>query len=290
MCIDSSVAVITSGMILTFYAVGIQNSFMCFEITFSFLNFTNLMVVYNVITAYIRYKRVLTSMNNQNWKTEKQLILITTILLGSLAMLSLVLLIIDVALEMEWFAFYTNCLGNTTGMSWLGLATHVVRVSVILCTIPIEVKCLKLLRRISDHPNPSAINQAPQQQGHLLHDIPMRSTMINFGYILCHLIFIPVANQTGQQLIIGSFAALLVLLLKSPLIIFWTFRVNTTNARIDQDQLREERRQLELKEALEKREARRKNQSSNIPSKPSFFIVFVRAPSGKWHVNLTQVI
>ena len=107
MCIDSSVAVITSAMIFTFYAIGIRNSFVCFEITFSIINFANLMAVCNFITAYIRYKRVLTSMNNQNWTTEKKLILITALLLGSLAMLCLVLLIIDVALGMEWFGFYS---------------------------------------------------------------------------------------------------------------------------------------------------------------------------------------
>ena len=89
--------------------------------------------------------------------------------------------------------------------------------------------------------------------------------MLNSGLVLCHLIVIPIGVLTKQGgLITGTFAAVIVLLMKSPLIIFWTFRVNATNARIDQGQLREQRRQLDMEEALKKREERRKKSSKNI--------------------------
>ena len=51
------------------------------------------------------------------------------------------------------------------------------------------------------------------------------------------------------------------LLFKSPVSVFWTVQVNETNARIDKDKDRERRRQLEVQEALEKREQRRRLQS-----------------------------
>ena len=46
------------------------------------------------------------------------------------------------------------------------------------------------------------------------------------------------------------------LLIKSPVSVFWTVKVNETNACIDKDKDRERRRQLEVQEALEKREQR----------------------------------
>ena len=67
--------------------------------------------------------------------------------------------------------------------------------------------------------------------------------------------------QTREILVSGTIGILVILLIKSPVSVFWTVRVNETNARIDKDKDREQRRQLEVKEALEKREQRRQLQS-----------------------------
>ena len=54
----------------------------------------------------------------------------------------------------------------------------------------------------------------------------------------------------------GTIGLLVALLIKSPVSVFWTVRVNETNARIDKDKERESRRKLEVEEALKKREQR----------------------------------
>ena len=56
----------------------------------------------------------------------------------------------------------------------------------------------------------------------------------------------------------GTIGLLVALLIKSPVSVFWTVRVNETNARIDKDKERESRRKLEVEEALKKRNERRK--------------------------------
>ena len=51
------------------------------------------------------------------------------------------------------------------------------------------------------------------------------------------------------------------LLIKSPVSVFLTVQVNETNARTDKDKDREQRRRLEIEDALKKRDQRRGLQS-----------------------------
>ena len=95
----------------------------------------------------------------------------------------------------------------------------------------------------------------------MLNEIPMRSTILNFGLMLVILLTMLIGFQTREILVSGTIGMLVILLIKSPVSVFWTVRVNETNARIDKDKDREQRRQLEVKEALEKREQRRRLQS-----------------------------
>ena len=134
----------------------------------------------------------------------------------------------------------------------------------IIATIHLDIKCLKLVQRIRNHPNPAAnlrSHQGTQEQRHMLHEIPMRSTILNFGYIPTFFVTLIVAFQTGEHLYSATVGVLVMLLIKSPVSVFWTVRVNETNARIDKDKDRERRRQLEVQEALKKREQRRSLQS-----------------------------
>ena len=86
----------------------------------------------------------------------------------------------------------------------------------------------------------------------------MRSTILNFGLILVMLLTMQVGFQTREILISGTIGILVILLIKSPVSVFWTVRVNETNARIDKDKDREQRRRIEVEEALKKRDQRRK--------------------------------
>ena len=254
MCIDSTVSAISSLIILIFYAIGLKNSWTCTTITLALLIVPNLMVVYHFIKAYIRYKRVSTSLNNQTWKTEKELIQDTNKALSLTTVLLLIMVITDAIFEMRWFAAYNHCIGITNKMAWMGIWAHLVRVLIILTTMYLDIKCLKLVRKIRNHPLQS--DQRTQEQRHVLHEIPMRSTLLNFIMILILLVTISIGLQGGEHLTTGTIGLLVALLIKSPVSVFWTVRVNETNARIDKDKERESRRKLEVEEALKKREQR----------------------------------
>ena len=254
MCIDSTVSAISSLIILIFYAIGLKNSWTCTTITLALLIVPNLMVVYHFIKAYIRYKRVSTSLNNETWKTEKELIQDTNKALSLTTVLLLIMVITDAIFEMRWFAAYNHCIGITNKMAWMGIWAHLVRVLIILTTMYLDIKCLKLVRKIRNHPLQS--DQRTQEQRHVLHEIPMRSTLLNFIMILILLVTISIGLQGGEHLTTGTMGLLVALLIKSPVSVFWTVRVNETNARIDKDKERESRRKLEVEEALKKREQR----------------------------------
>ena len=254
MCIDSTVSAISSLVILIFYAIGLKNSWTCTTITLALLIVPNLMVVYHFIKAYIRYKRVSTSLNNRTWKTEKELIQNTNRALSLTTVLLLIMVITDAIFEMRWFAAYNHCMGITNKMAWMGIWAHLVRVLIILTTMYLDIKCLKLVRKIRNHPLQS--DQRTQEQRHVLHEIPMRSTLLNFIMILILLVTISIGLQGGEHLTTGTMGLLVALLIKSPVSVFWTVRVNETNARIDKDKERKSRRKLEVEEALKKREQR----------------------------------
>ena len=260
MCIDSIVSVISSLLIITFYAIGLQTSWTCSAVTVAVLIVPSLMVVYHFIKAYIRYKRVWTSLYHQTWKTEAQLIQDTTKALSLTTILLLIMVITDAICEMRWIGIYNNCMGITFEIAWIGIFTNLVRVMVIIVTIHLELKCLKLVQKIRNHSNPAASvhsDQGTQEQRHVLQEIPMRSTILNFGLILCILVPILIGAGTGEQLAIGTVGLLVCLLFKGPLSVFWTVRVNEINARIDKEKDKVQRRQLEIEEALKKRDERR---------------------------------
>ena len=167
MCIDSIVAVISSLLIIIFYVIGLKTSWTCSAVTVAVLIVPSLMVVYHFIKAYIRYKRVWTSMNNQTWKTEKELIHCTTKALSLATIILLVMVITDVSFEMKWIGIFNNCMKVTNEIAWMGILVHLVRILIIIITICLEIKCLKLVRTIRNNPNPalSILTKVPQNRG-----------------------------------------------------------------------------------------------------------------------------
>ena len=258
-------SVISSLIVIIFYAIGLKNSWTCTTVTVAILTVPAMMVVYHFIKAYIRFKRVSTSLNHETWKTEKELIQDTNKALSLTAILLLIIFITNAIFDMRWNHIYNHCTGVTNNSrAWMGLLVHLVRVLIIIGTIHLDIKCLKLVQRIGNNPNPAASHQSDQgtqEQRHMLHEIPMRSTILNFGYILTFFVTLIVAFQTGEHLYSATIGVLVMLFIKSPVSVFWTVQVNETNARIDKDKDRERRRQLEVQEALEKREQRRRLQS-----------------------------
>ena len=60
-------------------------------------------------------------------------------------------------------------------------------------------------------------------------------------------------DQVGQSLNTITFGTLIAFCIKSPAITLWTFRVNTVNARIDHEEDRERRRNIEIQDARKRR-------------------------------------
>ena len=265
MCIDSIMSAISSLVVIFFYAVGLKNSWTCTTVTIALLMVPTMMVVYHFIKAYIKYKRVSTSLSQETWKTEKELIQDTNKALSLTAILLLILVITNVIFDMRCIHGYNHCTSVTNNSrAWIGVLGHLVRVVMIIATIHLDIKCLKLVQRIRNHPNPAASpqsNQSTQEQRHMLNEIPMRSTILNFGLMLVILLTMLIGFQTREILVSGTIGILVTLLIKSPVSVFWTVRVNETNARIDKYKDREQRRQVEVQEALKKQEQRRRLQS-----------------------------
>ena len=265
MCIDSIMSAISSLVVIFFYAVGLKNSWMCTTVTIALLMVPTMMVVYHFIKAYIKYKRVSTSLSHATWKTEKELIHDTNKALSLTAILLLILVITNAIFDMRCIHSYNHCTSVTNNSrAWIGVLGHLVRVVMIIATIHLDIKCLKLVQRIRNHPNPAASpqsNQSTQEQRHMLNEIPMRSTILNFGLMLVILLTMLIGFQTREISVSGTIGILVILLIKSPVSVFWTVRVNETNARIDKDKDRERRRQVEVQEALKKQEQRRRLQS-----------------------------
>ena len=256
LCIDSIMSVISSLIVIIFYAIGLKNSWTCTTVTVAILTVPAMMVVYHFIKAYIRFKRVSTSLNHETWKTEKELIQDTNKALSLTAVLLLTMVITNAIFDMRWITIYNHCTGVTKEISWMGISTHLAQVVIIIATIHLDIKCLKLVQKIRNHPNPAASLQSKQR--HMLHEIPMRSTILNFGLILVMLLTMQVGFQTREILTCGTIGILVIFLIKSPVSVFWTVRVNETNARIDKAKNREQRRRIEIEEALKKRDQRRK--------------------------------
>ena len=135
MCIDSIISALSSLVVMIFYAVGLKNSWTCTGVTVALLMVPTMMVVYHFIKAYIRYKRVSTSLSQETWKTEKELIQDTHKALSLTAVLFLIMVIINGIFDMRWIGIYNRCMGITNQIAWMGILTHLVRVMMIIATI-----------------------------------------------------------------------------------------------------------------------------------------------------------
>ena len=266
MCIDSSVSAISSLVVIVFYAIGLKNIWTCTLVTIDVLMVPTLMAVYQFTTANIRYKRVLTSMNHETWKTEKELIQDTNKALSLTAILFLIMVIIDVIFDMRGLSVYSYCMGITNEVAWMGILFQLMRFGMIIATMSLDIKCLKLVQKIRNHPNPQWCSSHQSHHctlthRHVLYEIPMQSTILNFGFIFIAMVTSIVAFQVSDDSPVITIGVLVVLLIKSPVSVFLTVRVNETNARIDKAKNREQRRRLEIEDALKKRDQRRGLQS-----------------------------
>ena len=92
-----------------------------------------------------------------------------------------------------------------------------------------------------------------------MNEIPIRASLFNltvFVALFVALRFIQNDSSSKGLFLVLWIGILSFNLVKSPFIIFLTFRVDVSNARIDQEEDRERRRNLEIQDAIEKRNKR----------------------------------
>ena len=79
----------------------------------------------------------------------------------------------------------------------------------------------------------------------------MRATIINSSYLLMTVIMAPIIVTYGEEFKIASI--LILILIKTPIMIMLTFRVNAKTARVNKEEEREWKRQVEIEEAKQKK-------------------------------------
>ena len=236
----------------------------CYLLSSIYFIFPTLILLYTFITAFIRYKRVLTAMNNENWKTEAELIRSTNrILLATFFVLFLTFLI-GTQFDFGMIGYLDQCLANATGnVSNGSFLIFTVRHIIVLCTIYFDLKCFRLVRSYRNQISESIFQFSQHEHRHILYEIPMRATIINGIYLLMTVIMAPIIITYGEEFKIASVLILISLLIKTPLMVMLTFRVNATTTRVDKEEERERKRQVEIEEAKQKQADRLAKRTNN---------------------------
>ena len=224
----------------------------CYLLSLIHFILPTLVLLYNFITAFVRYKRVYTVMNNENWKTDAELIKSTNIILLATFLVLFLTSLIDTQMNFGINGYFVQCLENTTNISNGSFLLFGVRIFILISTVYIDSKCLRLIRLCRNHIIGSLIQFSKHEHHHILYEIPMRATIINGIHFFIIVSLAPIIFTSHERFKIASIAILLLLLTKTPIMILLTFRVNATTARVDQDEERERKRQVEIEEARQK--------------------------------------
>ena len=248
---DAILTVLTS--LIIFFAYFMEaNDFKCYLLSMIYFIVPTLFLTYNFITAFVRYKRVSMAMNNKNWKSDAELIKSTNAILLATFFVLILAFLIDTLMDFGMIVYFDQCLGNATDTSDGSLLILIVRHSIVLCTICFDLKCLQLVRSFRNQADESNFQFPQREHRHILYEIPMRATIINGCFILTAVVMGPFVITSGKEFkILGAFI-LTFSLIKTPIMILLTFRVNATTARVDQDEERERKRQVEIEEARQK--------------------------------------
>ena len=261
LCIDAILTVLSCLVIFFTYFME-TNDFKCYLLSSIYFIVPTLFLTYNFITAFIRYKRVSMAMNNKNWKTEAELIKSTNMILLTTFLVLFLTYLIDTRMDFGMIVYFDQCIGNTPDTSDGSILILIVRHSIVLCTICFDLKCLQLVRSFRNQANESNFQFPKREHRHILYEIPLRATIINGCFIITAVIMAPFVITSGKESkILGAFI-LTFSLIKTPIMILLTFRVNAATARVDLDEERERKRQVEIDEARQKqaeRLARREN-------------------------------
>ena len=171
------------------------------------------------------------------------------------------MVVINYGFDLNFIGIISACMHTRASSKFHEVSKQIWRMILFFGTIYVDVSCLMLVRQYRSQPNLASNLQTEDK--HIMNEPPMRSTILNIGLILLELSVVPYVFQHGEAvdgLWVAIHVTLVFLILKSPLITFWTFKVNAANSAVDQNEKRERLRNLELEEAKKKRALRKFNQ------------------------------
>ena len=222
-----------------------------------------------LIEFYFRYKRVsYARVNNAgDWRSNQQLLKDSSYVLTGGVMYALTVISINSIFNLRAFNIYSICLereeakNNNPILTLIFIMLPLITLISVTCTM--DFTCLIWLtnRRLAINPNNDNINVGCIN---VIDEIPLRATMINTLILIPYIITSVVISQANVTPIEKYLIALLSMrfndIVRSPLIVTCTFKVNNDNRAIN----REIRRQKEIQAALKRRWERRLENSSTV--------------------------
>ena len=200
------------------------------------------------------------SHNNTEWKTDQCLIRITNITIAVYLIYSVSVTSLSGIFGWNASAVVNVCLYGFNPIEKFSasrILTELVPMSMLLIislsTATMDTACYF---KIKSAPN------APQTQ------IPLKASLLSSFLIIPYLIgMIVLRNIFGfssvEKYVFMNSIIFFFTLIRNPLILNFTVKVNEVNQQINLEEERERKRQIEIQEAIAKREERRKNRSEN---------------------------
>ena len=231
----------------------------------------------NFLTACIRLKTIESSLKNKPWYSNSKQIGIINVVVVSCVIYSIIIVLLEVIGGFKMFPIVAGCMDESLPKYHLMFFVFCIlpQIIILVITLAIDIKATYVIQEFRNGQISTSIESINRT---LFEETPMRATIINGCSILVFgFIYVFVASISWQDLqsvvsIVLSLA-LTFQAFKSPLIVLWTFRVYQENMNIERNVDREERRQLEIKEAKKRKlEIALRKFSMEIPQKGIYFV------------------
>ena len=201
-----------------------------------------------------RYKRL--SLNSPNgWKNEITLISYVKTIFICLILYHYATQIINVTFDLKIFNVYNICIGSKDEHhpSLNGILIMFPMMIVVLITAALDIKCYIIVK---NHSN-------------VVDDLSLRTSIVSislmFPYIFGSLVILNLFDLDNlSRYFVVMFICVFLSIIRNPIILLFTFRVNERNRQVDLMEEREKKRQIEINFALKKREEQR--QAKMIPT------------------------
>ena len=204
---------------------------------------------------FCRYKKISFAKDALSWKDDKEIILITHIILVIFVLFWIIVMFINTYFDLQIFPMYDSCMNRAGQPSFIQYCFLLVTLATLLLTIGYDIALLRLVRIWKRERIPSSRMDNIEDRN-ILHEPPMRNTIINMLSIV-NVSAVVILARDKEVTLTSKYASVFTAVLsamvfKGPIIIFWTLKVNESNERRDQMEERERLRQIEIQQAKQR--------------------------------------